>query len=141
MGWLDWLVIGFASFIVVVGGRQVLRESRSGREFTIKGELIFGSAGRAGFQATIIPSLIGTFLLISGLVMLELKDSGPIYIVGLIAIWGFLLSLVLVGSLFLFMRPRFLVLPILRGQPGWVVAAYRSVRTRKGVRAGGKRSR
>lgn len=118
--------------VLLVGSFRLISDLRSGQEPAIKGEYFVGKEGVAGFQAMAPLTFTGVWATFIGVFLLDLSDSGAARVVAITCFALFAATSFLAISIFLFMRPRFLVIPYLRDQPGWAVAKCRKVRSRRG---------
>lgn len=89
--------------------------------------------GSAGYQASLLPNGVGVALALLAILTAQVWDPdtmpGGAIPLTLFVMW--FVAWVIAAWLFLFMRPRILVPPRLRGQPGWIAAAWAARRERK----------
>lgn len=108
---------------------------------------IVGHSGRFGYSAstgfTSVPLVSATVAMMVRTLQDEFQGerTGFWNGVALTAFWLTLAGFVLMFSILLFMRPRFLVPPYLRGKPGWVLGAWRDHREKRRLRSEAKGAR
>lgn len=106
-----------------------------------------GDSGRFGYDASTgfaaVPLVSATVAVIVQTMEdhFRLERSGFWDGVVITAFWSMLAGFILMFSILLFMRPRFLVPPHLRGKPGWVLGAWRDHREKRRLRSEAKRAR
>jgi hypothetical protein len=121
---LGWLLV-----------RQVWRGRRDAYDGAPFVHALLGESGRHGFNA-FVPAIFVSATILYAAVVLEVVydvvgEAGVAWHIA--AGWAYLGSLLVVlvaFSLLLFMRPRFLAPPHLRGERGWATAAAESRRVR-----------
>jgi hypothetical protein len=123
--------------ILVAVWVQTFRVWRRGADVSAGIAWATGPASIPGYHASLLPSALLITVEWLGIILLELESgvaSMPGW-VGAVASWLMgvgLIFLVLAFWVWLFMRPRLLVPPHLRGQPGWVAGLRRQRRAARG---------
>jgi hypothetical protein len=131
------MLVGLIPLILTAGWVQTIRVWHRRADVSAGIMWATGPASAPGYHAFLLPAGLGLTLEWLGIVLLKVKAgiaSTPGWL-GTVALWLLglgLIFMVLSFWVWLFMRPRLLVPPHLRGQPGWVAGVRRQRRAARG---------
>ncbi len=120
------------AFVLLAGGYGTYQVWRTDVDVSRGVRWAVGETGSAGYQASLLPNTVGFALALLTILTAQVWDTdtmpgGAIPVaLGVMCLLAFALS----AWLLLFMRPRILVPPKLRGQRGWIAAAWVARRER-----------
>lgn len=128
----DWVAVMVGGPLVLIAGcygtYQVWR-----KDVDDAGRPLGTTIGPAGYQSSLLPALVmfglGMLAIIAGQVWDFSKMPGSAIASAIFAM--ILVCMALAASLFLFLRPRFLVPPRLRTERGWVRSSVYARRERQ----------